>query len=469
MNAQLYRDWIRTELGGLYGFTLTAEMDQIIRYYDLYDGRGAARDGDGKTGIRTNYIKKLINDESRYMCARPPELRLMPRRPEDQEAAERLTDWLDGTLDRNGWSELLLKGARDAFIGKRVALKLSYERGEGVLIRFAPSLEFVYEPDDRHFRRVKKAVFFYATTPATVTDKGKQRIWKQRYCLRAGRCYLDEGVFNGFGAPVEITHEGHDTGLDFVPVYVIVNGGLSGDLLGESDVAELTGGQDAYDRTKSDDIDALKYSMFGQKVFTDASPESMENIRIEPNAMIDLQTEPGSPHQAKAEVLETQFSYGDHMTQTLDRIKDDMHELLSVPRITPDLLTGLGTSGKAMRALYWSLNCRCEERWATGWDAALTWMVDTALKLARAHGEKLPEIAYTLNIEHLYPVMDDDEEERALDLNEVNAQARSRRSYIEKWQADADPDAELRQIAQEQRLLEDTFESSAAAALRGLA
>ena len=85
------------------------------------------------------------------------------------------------------------------------------------------------------------------------------------------------------------------------------------------------------------------------------------------------------------------------------------------------------------------------------------------------HGEKLPEIAYTLNIEHLYPVMDDDEEERALDLNEVSAQARSRRSYIEKWQTDADPDSELRQITQEQRLLEDTFESSAAAALRGLA
>ena len=275
--------------------------------------------------------------------------------------------------------------------------------------------------------------------------------------MRDGRCYLDEGVYDGYGRPVEITHDGDDTGLDFVPVFVIVNGGLSGDLLGESDVAELTGNQTAYDRTKADDIEALKYQMFGQKVFIDASPESMEAVRIAANAMIDLQSEPGSPHQARAEVLETTFAYGAHMEETLDRLKGDMHELLSVPRITPDLLTGLGTSGKAMRALYWSLNCRCEEKWSSGWDAALTWMVESAMKIARAAGEELPEIEYTLNIEHLYPIIDDDEDERAQDLAEVGQQARSRRSYIEKWQPDADPDGEIAQIKREQRLLEDAF------------
>ena len=204
-------------------------------------------------------------------------------------------------------------------------------------------------------------------------------------------------------------------------------------------------------------MEALKFQMFGQKLFIDASPESVQSIQIAPNAMIDLQTEPGSPHQAKAQVLETTFAYGDHMTQTLDRLKDDMHALLSVPQITPDLLTGLGTSGRAMRALYWSLQCRCEERWASGWDAALTWLVDSALKLARKAGEKLPEIDYTLNIDHLYPIMDDDDEERAQDLNEVAQQARSRRSFLAKWQPDDDPDEELQQILREKRLLEDEY------------
>lgn len=473
MNSFLYQNLIRMELSGIYGHSMLQEMDEIIRYYELYEGRRTAEAGDDTSGspkiTRTNWIKKLINDESRHMCARPPELRIMPRNAKaDREKADRLTEWLEDTLDRNGWSEQLLKGARDAFVGKRVALKLSYERGFGIRLRFAPSLEFIYDPDDRNPRRVNKAIFFYCTTPETVTDKAKQRYWKQRYVMREGRCILDEGEFDGYGRPVNIIYENYDTGLDFIPAFVIVNGGLSGDLLGESDVQELTGNQAAYDQTKSDDLDALKYQMFGQKVFIDASPESMQSIVIEPNAMIDLQSEPGSPHQAKAQVLETTFAYGEHMTQTLGLLKDDMHEILSIPRITPELLSGLGTSGKAMRALYWTLNCRCEERWSSGWDAALEWMVESMLRLARASGEKLPELDYVLNIEHLYPIMDDDEDERALDLQEVNAQVRSRRAHIEKWQPDADPDDELRQIMREKKLLEDAYESSLLKELRGV-
>ena len=464
MNSQIYRDLIRAEASGVYGYALSQEFDEILHYYELYDGGVGARDAD----VKTNWIKKLINDESRHMCARPPELTIKPRDADrDGEAAERLNDWLRDLLDRNAYSEQLLKGVRDAFVGKRVALKLVYEPDEGVRFRFAPSLEFFYETDDCHPRRVTKALFCYFTTPDTVTDRGKQRFWKQRYALENGVCYLDEGLYDGYGQPVRIDHNHHCTGLDFVPVFVVVNGGLSGDLLGESDVAELIGSQRAYDRTKSDDIEALKFQMFGQKLFIDASPESMQSIKIAPNAMIDVQTEPGSPHQAKAQVLETTFAYGDHMTQTLDRLKDDMHELVSVPRITPDLLTGLGTSGRAMRALYWSLECRCEERWASGWDAALTWMVESALKLARKAGEDLPQIDYTLTIDHLYPIMDDDDEERAQDLTEVAQQARSRRSYIAKWQPDDDPEEELRQIQREKRLLEDDYAARLGGELNG--
>lgn len=458
MDNRIYQDLIRNELSGLYGTSVLEEMDEIIRYYALYDGK---RDGEGKDLVRTNWIKKLINDESRHMCARAPELRFIPRNDADKAAAEELTQWLKDALDANGWSEQLLKGVRDAFIGKRVALKLSYESGKGVALRFAPSLEFIYSPDDHDTRKVDKAVFFYGTSPETITDKARQRYWKQRYRMKGNRCYLDEGEFDGYGRPVKIICRDHDTGLDFAPVYVVVNGGLSGDLLGESDVRELIGNQRAYDRIKSDDLDALGYQMFGQKVFTDATEESVKSIVIEPNAMIDLQTEPTSPHQAKAQVLETTFAYGDHMTQTLDRLQGDMHELLSVPRITPDLLTGLGASGKAMRALYWSLTSRCEERWATGWDTMLIWMAEAMLKIARLHGEKLPQIEYTLKIEHLYPIIDDEEDERAQDLTEVAQQARSRQSYIAKWQPDVKADAELAQIRKEKAMLEDSFTADA--------
>lgn len=459
MNNQLYQEWVRRELDGIYGSALLQEMNEIIGYYSAYDGNYHSESEEGKPPIRANFIKKLINDETRYMCARPPEIKYTAVREEDREDAERLTEWLSDTLKRNGWSEALLKGSRDAFIGKRVALKLSYERNHGLSLRFAPSLEFIYEPDERDPHRIKKIIFFYATTPSTVSDKRMQRIWRQRYFIEGGRCYLDEGLYDGYGNPIEISCEGVDTGLNFVPAFVIVNGGLSGDLLGESDVHEITDIQRAYDQTQSDNLDAMKYNMFGQKVFIDATPDSMEAVKIAPNAMIDLQTEPGSNSQAKAQVLESTFTYGDHMNNTLDQLKKDMHELFSVPQITPDVLTGLGTSGKALRALYWSLTCRCEERWANGWDAALTWLAEKAPILARAFDEKLPDIKYSLNIDHLYPILDDEEDERIRDLNEVNHQARSRRSYMAKWMPDDDPDAELKQILKETTMLQDSFPS----------
>jgi hypothetical protein len=50
-----------------------------------------------------------------------------------------------------------------------------------------------------------------------------------------------------------------------------------------------------------------------------------------------------------------------------------------------------------------------------------------------------------------------DETERLNDLAEVNAQVRSRKSYIEKWSIVEDAEQELQQIAKEQALLQDAF------------
>ena len=33
MNSQLYRDLIRTEASGVYGYSLLQEFDEILRYY----------------------------------------------------------------------------------------------------------------------------------------------------------------------------------------------------------------------------------------------------------------------------------------------------------------------------------------------------------------------------------------------------------------------------------------------------
>lgn len=270
---------------------------------------------------------------------------------------------------------------------------------------------------------------------------------------------MDEGLYDGYGREIEKRFEGADTGLDYIPVYVIVNGGLSGDLSGESDVKELQSNQDAYNRAKSDDVDALKYNMFPQKVFTDASQESMDKVQIAPNAVIDLQSEQAlsGGARATASVLESTFNYDARLQHSMEQMRADMHALMSVPQVSADVLKGIGISGKAMRALYWDLICRCEEKWADGWDDAIRWMAEKLIALARMAGEKLPEIEYSVKIEHLYPIIDDEEEERERDMLEVARQARSRKSYIDKWHSEDDADGELKQIKLEQQLLEESW------------
>jgi len=326
-------------------------------------------------------------------------------------------------------------------------------------------MEFVYEVDVEDADIVRKVTLFYQTNEKP--ERADQRIWKKTFRMEGGRCRMDEAIFDGNGRPVETRHADADTGLDFLPVYVIINDGLSGDLIGESDVREIAENQDAYNRLNSDDQDALKFNMFPQRVFTDATEESLEKIKIAPGAMVDLQTDPASREgrQAQAKMLESSFGYDSRFENAINRIKNDMYALLSVPNVGLEQLKGIATSGKAMRALYWGLISRCEERWNT-WDAALRWMVRGLIKMAGAYNTaSLPDIPYRVKIEHLFPIPEDEEEERDRDLTEVAQQVRSRQSYIGKWQPEEDAKTQWTEIIDEQRLTEDMYNKSVRAEL----
>ena len=445
-------EWIKLELGGLYGGEAVRELDELNRLYRLYDGERQESFSDGEsdaTHLVTNLIKKLIKEESRFMAGRAPELRVLAA-AENAEAAAQIERFLAKTLSANRWQKKLLHGVRDCFIGKRVALCLDGAPGRGLTVRFVPATEFVYELDEGG--EISKIIFFYGLND--LMERSRQRVYRKKLWMDGGRCLIDEGVFDGYGRLVEAKHRGEDTGLTFVPAYVIVNDGLTGDLSGESDARELAGNQLAYNRLKSDDIDALKFNMFPQKVLVDASQASVEHVVIAPGALIDLATDPsrGGAGQASASVLEPKFGYDQRYEHAITRIRGDMHDLLSVPEASVEALRGFAASGKAMRAVYWGLICRCEEKWAE-WDDALKWMARRLTEMAVIYGvEALPEIEFSVKIEHLYPIPDDEEDERTRDLSEVAGGARSRLGYIRKWQPDADAAGELRQIELERGL-----------------
>ena len=442
------------ELNGLYGSAVLEDIGKTIRLYEFYDGKGqnwpVPSGLDYKpTKKRVNLVKKLIKREAGFMFGRTPEINLKSDGADGSLIAS-AQHILNDVLEKSRFKSKLIQAAKDCFIGKRVAVKISGGFGREPRITFRPSFEFVYSTADDDCDRLDKIIFFYQIN--NEAERNKQRIWKQKYFMQGGRCILNEGVYNGFGQLLEGGND-TDTGLDFIPCYVIVNEGLTGDLMGESDVAELIDLQNAYNHLISDDADALKFNMFPQTVATDAKAESLEYLRLSPGALVDLQTDPavmsdGQSRQAKLEKLESGFGYSDRFEAAVNRTKNDMYDLMSVPNVSLEQLKGLMQSGKSMRALYWELISRCEEKWAS-WEPALQWLAETVLKMEALYmNADIPDGLYT-QIEHLYPILEDDFTEMANDRQEVAAGLRSRKSYIEKWGVASDAQAELDLVKEE--------------------
>lgn len=458
------QDWLQTrvcqELGQEYGMQLWHDQQSIIRLYQFYDGQGqdwAVPSGLDYRPNKTivNHTKRLIGKVAGYMMGRAPEITLMPTGDGEDNARKvaELEQHIRDILEDNSWQKRLLQAGRDCFVGKRVALKVGVREGR-VLLRFRPSVEFFHDVSADDAEKLSRIIFAFGMNQRKEPEH--QRIWVQSWRMEDGRCLLTEGIYNGYGAAIGEELRDEDTGLDSLPAYVILNEGMTSDVLGDSDVEQLTAMQRDYNRMISDDQDALKFNMFPQTLVTDASEESIAAIKISPGALLDLQTDPAKPDaQAKVDKLETRFQYDARFTNSLSTLLDDMYTLMSCPRVTVEYLKAVGVSGKAMRAMYWDLQCRCEERWAE-WDSALKWMVRQIVAQEKAAGiHDWTGCRYAVKIEHLYPIADDEDEERKLDMQEVAQQVRSRRSYMDKWQPDSDADEELKQMAVERQQLEE--------------
>jgi hypothetical protein len=464
--------WIKQELGTLYGERVVKDINRINELYGFYEGYKQAWPVANDLGYIpnktiTNYIKTLIKAEARFMMSRAPEIRFVPKRQKNQrrsDAGDQYDTFLTDVLNASQWQRKLIQAGRDCFIGKRVAMKLTGGPGQPLRVDFRPAQEFVFDTVDDDVNKLKKIMFFYQVMGENIDeeDKSKQRIWCQRYEMVNGHCMMDQGTFDGYGNPVsENNIVARDTGLDFIPCFVILNDGLTGDPTGESDVEQLISNQDTYNHVNSDDVDALRFNMFPMRFTVDASEDSASAIKIAPAAYADIATDPAlgrDGKQAQIGILESDFSYDQRVENRLNRTKSDMYAMLSVPNVSLEQLKGLAQSGKGMRGLYWDLICRCNEKWAEGWDDALRWIAESLCKMARVfNAVQLPELQYTIQIDHLYPIPEDEEDERINDMAEVTAKVRSRISYIDKWQPAVDKDAELQQITAEQNTMDDSY------------
>lgn len=456
---------IQAELGGLYGSEVIREMNEIIRLYGIYEGPGQNWIVDEQDYIptkkKTNYIKKLIKEEARFLFGKAPTFTLTVNNDTQQDQVEEINKYIRKILKRNLFEDKLIKGARDCFIGKRIAIKLHADTiTKSIRIMFVPSLEFVYEPFEDRIDELKKIIFFHQMNQEQ--DKSKQVIWKQKYEMIDSKCILNEGFYDGYGRLIEMLSDNVDLKLSGIPAYVILNDGLSGDLKGESDVEELLDNAMVYNKLASEDIDALKKGMNRTIYGIDVDSEASKHFKLKPGAYWDVATDPTAAEGKQAQIgtVETDFNYNERMENTLNRIKSDMHEVLNIPMINNQDLKGMMTSGKSMKALYWQLITRCEEKMKS-WKPALEWMIVAILEIVEVYNiEKLPQLSeFEVEVENQYPLQEDEDNEKTLDMQQVNTQVMSRKSYMKKWANATDEIAyeELKQIQLEKQMLEDSY------------
>lgn len=448
-----------------------AEIDEIIDLYSKYKA-GVDFNPEGSGGdyvpsmLRYKKAASIVNKEVRFLFSAPVDFIVNQADVEESENDDNtiFKELIDKVLKRAHFTELLIKGCRDCFIGKRIAIVLNFNESSGIRIGFQSSLNFLYETDVDDPNLLTKLVIFFNTVDTNNRDE--QRYFKKIYYLdEKGFCRITEEIYDGLGKLIEEISVDEKTKLRFIPAVIVRNDGLSGETKGESELGYLIDYEGVYSKMANADLDAERKSMNPTRYIVDADESSFKGLSSAPGSLWDIQSDDSKaePKSAQIGMLEANMAYSPALKITLDRLENAMYSEVDVPNINSEQLQGVITSGKTIRALYWGLSVRCDEKMLT-WGPALETVAEMIIEGAKVYpniakfyiSDKIPDTEYDITVESNYALPEDEQEEKETDLSEVAANTMSRKAYIKKWRgySDEKADAELDQIMKEKQMFE---------------
>lgn len=452
------------------------EINEICKYYKIYK-KGKNFHVEGTNGdyiparLKYKMAASLINKEARFLFAEQPDIKVEPKgdvgktTPESKAALTVMNDLLETVLSKNKFEDILIKAARDCFIGKRVGGLVNFNEEDGITITFLPSMQFIYETKLGNQNVLTKFVCFIVAKESTV-QKDK-RIFKKKFTLEDdGFAYIEEEMYNGAGELVEIITKKQPTKLTFIPAFVIINDGLSGEILGESEIELLMDYEMWYSKLANADSDAERKSMNPTKYVVDMENNSTKNLSTAAGALWDLGSDQNLENaHTQVGLLEPQMHYSEALKISLERIKTTGYEQVDMPNITNETMSGTITSGKALKAIYWPLIVRCKEKMKV-WGPGLQQMADIIVQGAMIYpncikkytDDIITPVAYEISVEQNTPLPEDEIEEKTTNLAEVEASVMSKKSYMKRWYklTDDEVNDELMQIALERQILDDS-------------
>lgn len=463
---------INAEFGGSTKDFLT-EMTEICRYYKIYK-KGASFTVEGTNGdyvpAKLNYkmSASLINKEARFLFAVPPDITVEAKgdvgkvTDDAKNALTVMNDLVKTVLDVNKFEDALIKAAKDCFIGKRVAGLVNFNEDDGVTVTFLPSTQFIYETKIGNPNVLTKFVCFQIIKNSiTLSDK---RIFKKKFVLEGDKVFLEEALYDGAGGLIEEITEYQETLMPMIPAVIFINDGLTGEDDGESEIELLRDYESYYSKLSNADIDAERKSMNPTKYVVDMEANSTKNLSTAAGALWDLGSDQNlDKAHPQVGLLEPGMNYSEALKTSLDRIKTVGYEQVDMPNIT-ELQASL-VSGKALKAIYWPLIIRCQEKMKM-WGPQLRTLVDIIIQGAMVYpncvekyiNDVITPVDYEISVVHNTPLPEDEIEEKNMDLAEVESKVMSRKSYMKKWRGltDDEVDDELEQIALERQIIEDS-------------
>ena len=250
-----------------------------------------------------------------------------------------------------------------------------------------------------------------------------------------------------------------------IPAIVIVNDGLTGEILGESEIEWLKDYESWYSKLSNADIDAERKSMNPVRYTIDMDSNSTKKLSSSAGSYWDLMSDQNLDNcSPQIGMLESSMGYSASLKTSLDRIQTMVYNQIDMPNITLESMQGAITSGKSLKAIYWPLIVRCKEKMKT-WGPQLSAMVKILIEGAMAYpncivrytNEPITPIDFEVNVNQNTPLPEDEVEERNMDIAEVESKVMSRKAYMKKWRNLTDDEAqeELEQIALEREILED--------------
>lgn len=450
----------------------TAELLEIQQNYIAYR-KGAEFITEGSGGdyvpskTRFKKAKTLIDKEARFMFSQTPDIVLKARNMDEAETeqVERYQKLINKMLEKCSFSKTLIQSAKDCFIGKRVACLVDVSEQDGIQIHFYSPLQFYYETADGTDRLTK----FISFENATKTNSYKERRYiVNKYTAEGEKVTVSSILYDGTGKVVEELIPEKQIDLTYIPAVIIVNDGTLEEKAGVSEIADLVDYERTFSMLANADVDCDRKGMNPIRYVVDMNANTTKNLSSSAGSFWDLKSEQNQNNVSPmVGVLSPSMQHTESLKATLDRINTSMYGELDIPNISEETLVGSITSGKALKALYWSLIVRCDEKMKT-WIPAIMFIVRTAIDLAllnvdivkTKYGiEDLKAVEYEVTVQENYALLDDETEEKTTDLSEIAANARSRKSYIKKWRkdeclTDEQINEELIQIALENNMMD---------------